>query len=120
MGVEQQLVRHLVGCRFEDISPATIEKQKALFVDTLGGAGGGVRACGIQAMLDVILETGGRPESTLLGQQDKVPSFLAAMGNSFMAHALDFDDMHEDAGIHANVCAVPAAPAVAESVCGVR
>ena len=120
MGVEQQLVRHLVGCRFEDISPATIEKQKALFVDTLGVAVGGIRASGIQAMLDVILETGGRPESTLLGQQDKVPSFLAAMGNSFMAHALDFDDMHEDAGIHANVCVVPAALAVAEKLGGVR
>lgn len=120
MGVEQQLVRHLVECRFEDIPPATIEKQKALFVDTLGVAVGGIRASGIQAMLDVILETGGRPESTLLGQKDKVPSFLAAMGNSFMAHALDFDDMHEDAGIHANVCVVPAALAVAEKLGGIK
>ena len=119
MGVEQELVSHLVGCRFEDIPPLTIEKQKALFVDTLGVAVGGVRASGVQAMLDVITEAGGRPEATLVGRKDKVPSFLAAMGNSFMAHALDFDDMHEDAGIHANVCVIPAALAVAEKVGGI-
>jgi len=119
MGVEQELVRHLVECRFEDIPPATIEKQKTLFVDTLGVAVGGVRASGVQAMLDVITETGGRPESTLVGRKEKVPAFLAAMGNTFMAHALDFDDMHEDAGIHANVCAIPAALAVAEKLGGI-
>ena len=120
MGVEKELVRHLVGCRFEDIPPVTIEKQKALFVDTLGVAVGGVRASGVQAMLDVITEAGGRPEATLIGRKDKVPSFLAAMGNSFMAHALDFDDMHEEAGIHANVCVIPAALAVAEKMGGIN
>lgn len=120
MGVEQELVRHLVECRFADIPPATIEKQKALFIDTLGVAVGGVRASGVQAMLDVITEAGGRPESTVIGRKEKAPSFLAAMGNTFMAHALDFDDMHEDAGIHANVCVIPAALAVAEKIGGIN
>jgi 2-methylcitrate dehydratase PrpD len=116
MGVEQELVRHLVQCRIEDIPPETIRRQKLFFADTIGVAVGGVGAPGVQPVIDMIVETGGRPESSLLLRGEKVPSFLAALGNTFMAHALDFDDMHEEAGIHANVCVIPAALAVAEKI----
>jgi 2-methylcitrate dehydratase PrpD len=119
MAVLENIVEHLVKIRFEDIPKRTVEKQKDLLIDTLGVAIAGSKAPGVAQILDLLKEIGGREESSVLSGGGKSPAFLAAMANSLMAHAVDFDDMHEKAGIHANVCVIPAALAMAERVGGV-
>ncbi|HEM61672.1 MAG TPA: MmgE/PrpD family protein, partial [Chloroflexi bacterium] len=49
----------------------------------------------------------------------KAPAPLAALANGSMAHALDFEDVHDNAPVHPNAATVPAALAVAESMGGV-
>jgi 2-methylcitrate dehydratase PrpD len=119
MPVIDGLVKHLSETTFEDIPEGTIEKQKDLLIDTIGVALGGAKAPGVREVIDLLKGMGGKKESTILVDGGKVPSVHAAMANSLMAHSLDFDDMHEKAGIHANVCVIPAALAVAESMGGV-
>lgn len=115
----EDIVAYLAKTKFEDIPKQTVEKQKDLFIDTLGVAIAGANAPGVREMVGVLRETGGKEEATIIAHGGKYPSFQAAMANSLMAHSFDFDDMHEQAGIHANVCVVPAALAMAERMGGV-
>ena len=114
----EDIVKHLARASFESIPQETVEKQKDLLIDTLGVALPGSKAGGVGEVVDLLREMGGKEESSVLVFGGKLPSFHAAMANSLMSHALDFDDMHEEAGIHANVCVVPAALAMAEKVGG--
>lgn len=116
MSALDEIAGYLAKVKFEDIPRTTVERQKELVVDTLGVAAAGVRAPGVKDVLEFAKDSGGKPESSLLMDGAKVPCFSAAMVNAFMMHALDFDDMHEAAGLHANVCVLPAALAMAERV----
>jgi 2-methylcitrate dehydratase PrpD len=119
MTVVEEIAKYLVGTKFQDIPEQTIEKQKDLLIDTIGVALGGSKAPGVREVIDLLKGMGGKKESTILVDGGKVPSVHAAMANSLMAHSLDFDDMHEEAGIHANVSVIPAALAMAESTGGI-
>jgi 2-methylcitrate dehydratase PrpD len=119
MPVIDEIVKHLKETTFEDIPQETVEKQKDLLIDTIGVALGGAKAPGVREVINLLKGMGGKKEATILVDGGKVPSVHAAMANSLMAHSLDFDDMHEKAGIHANVSVIPAALAMAESVGGV-
>lgn len=114
MSAIDEIVKYIRETTFEDIPEETVERQKDLLIDTLGVALAGSKAPGVREVIDLLKGIGGKKESTLLVDGGKVPSFHAAMANSLMAHSLDFDDMHERAGIHANVCVIPAALAMAE------
>jgi 2-methylcitrate dehydratase PrpD len=114
-----KIVKHLTNVKFEDIPKKTVEKQKEFIIDTLGVAVAGSAAPEVAQIVEFLREIGGREEARILNHRMKSPAFLAAMANTLMAHAFDFDDMHEKAGIHANVCVIPAALAMAERVGGV-
>jgi len=119
MPVIDEIVKHIKETTFEDIPQETVEKQKDLLIDTIGVALGGAKAPGVREVINLLKGMGGKKEATILVDGGKVPSVHAAMANSLMAHSLDFDDMHEKAGIHANVSVIPTALAMAESVGGV-
>jgi 2-methylcitrate dehydratase PrpD len=116
MSAIDEIAVHLAKVTFEDIPGATVERQKELIVDTLGVAAAGARAPGVKDVLEFVKDSGGNPESSLLMDGGKVPCSSATLANAFMMHALDFDDMHEAAGLHANVCVLPAALAAAEKM----
>jgi len=119
MSAMEAIVKYLAEADFKDIPEQTVKKQKELLIDTLGVAVAGSKAQGVESVVDLFDEIGGKAESTLLVFGRKLPCLHAAMANSLMAHSLDFDDMHEPAGVHANVCVVPPALAAAERVGGV-
>jgi 2-methylcitrate dehydratase PrpD len=116
MPLIDEVVKHLEKTTFEDIPQETVEKQKDLLIDTIGVALGGAKAPGVKEVVDLLKGMGGKKEATILVDGGKLPAIHAAMANSLMAHSLDFDDMHEKAGIHANVSVIPAALAAAESM----
>jgi 2-methylcitrate dehydratase PrpD len=60
-------------------------------------------------------EVGGSPQSTVLCFGHKLPAMNAALVNSMMIHALDLDDLHDDAIVHPSCCQIPVALAVAEA-----
>lgn len=119
MSVIDEIVQHVRKTTFDDIPKNTIERQKDFLIDTLGVALAGAKAPGVREVIDLLREMGGKKESTVLVYGDKLPSFHAAMANSLMVHSLDFDDMHERAGIHANVSVIPACLAMVERIGGV-
>ena len=96
--------------------PDDVTRSTRLFVlDTLGVLAGGARAPGIAELRTTIgrLEAGDGPATVLIGG-DKVSAPAAALVNGSSAHALDFDDTHDEGRIHAFSVVLPAALAAAE------
>ena len=92
---------------------------KAFILDTVGLMGAGAKAPGCNEVLSQLAEWGGRAEATLIARGIKIPAPYAAMGNSLVAHAFDFDDTHERGDMHAYAVVLPAALAAAERSGGV-
>ena len=109
------IVDHLTGTTFNDLPEAVIDGAKRFILDSVGVAIAGSSAPGCREVADLVKEWGGKPEATLLIYGGKVPSPSAAMANSMMMHALDFDDALDESALHAHISVLPAALAVAES-----
>ena len=112
------LARHVVDVSFDRLPPETINGTKMSFLDSTGTLIVGSTAPGCKEIADQVFEWGGKPESTVLMRGGKVPTHNAALVNSAMARAIDFDDaMHK--GMHLSASLVPTAIAVAERRGGV-
>jgi 2-methylcitrate dehydratase PrpD len=102
------------GLTFADLPLAAIAAARLNVYDTLACALAGFRAPGVQEVLDVVRDWGGKNESHVLWTDLCVPAPNAAWVNSIMAHACDFDDTHDKAILHGGISVVPAAVAAAE------
>ena len=120
---EADIVHHLaaaaVGADYATLSVDAVEAAKKSILDTLGVilAASGVEPA-VRGLIDLVRETGGRPEASVLAFGDRVPAVMAAFANGALAHCLDFDDQ-TPWGQHSGSSVVPAAFAVAERRGGV-
>lgn len=114
------LAAHVTGARLEDIPDDAIAADKRDVLDTFGVMLGGSGAPGIAELARVTQRWGGLEESSLLALGGKMPAHHAALVNSAMGHALDFDDTLDHGGnIHPGTSVLAASLALAESVGGV-
>jgi len=113
--VAYDLATYAVKASFPDLSESTLRISKKFILDTIGLMIAGSAASGCGEVASYINDIGGKQESTVFMFGHKVPSFHAAFVNAMMGHALDYDDTHEEAIVHANVTILPSALAVAES-----
>jgi len=114
------IAEHASGLTYGGIEGKAVEMAKRSLIDGLGVIlAASTLGEGCEAFVSMALSTGGKGESTVIGFGDKVPSFMAAFANGSMAHALDFEDTHDEAKVHPNAASIPAALAVAEAVGGV-
>lgn len=117
------LVHHLadavVHTRYAKLPADAVEAAKKSILDTLGVilAASGMEPA-VQGVVDLVRESGGRPESSVLAFGGKAPAIMAAFANGAMAHCLDYDDQ-TPWGQHASSSIIPAAFAVAERKGGV-
>ncbi len=93
---------------------------KKSILDTLGVilAASGMEPA-VQAIGEIVAETGGRQECTVLGFGGRAPALMAAMANGALAHCLDYDDQ-TPWGQHTASSIVPAVFAVAERRGGIH
>jgi 2-methylcitrate dehydratase PrpD len=104
----------VVNARYEDLPEDAVDAAKKSILDTLGvclGASGKEPA--VRGFIELVQETGGRAESSILGFGSRVPAASAAFANGTLAHALDYDDQ-TPWGAHPDSSAVTATFAVAE------
>ncbi|MBI2527524.1 MAG: MmgE/PrpD family protein [Candidatus Rokubacteria bacterium] len=83
-------------------------------MDTIGVAIGGRDAAGIVEARGLVRAWGGKPEATLWGSRDRVPSPHAVLVNASASRALDFDDVFDAIPFHPSAYLVPAAVAAGE------
>ena len=110
------LAKYIFETNYENLPRNVAEVTKKSLLDGIGVTlGAGTLGEGCRAFVDLAIQGGGKKESTIIGFNTKVPSYMAAFANGSMAHALDFEDAHEGALVHSNAATIPAALAVAES-----
>ncbi len=114
------LAKFVAETRYEDLPFRVLKMTKLSLLDALGvtlAASGQSGEC--QPFIDLAIDSGGKKESTIIGFHDQVPAPMAAFANGSMAHALDFEDTHDEALVHPNAASIPAALAVAEALGGI-
>jgi 2-methylcitrate dehydratase PrpD len=114
MNVAEEITATAHGMGFSDIPAPTVRRAKLFFIDTLGVALAGRNAEGVENVARLVAQWGGKPEATMLFSGRRAPCHMAALVNALMAHARDYDDLHEAGGAHVNVSVVPAALAAAQ------
>jgi 2-methylcitrate dehydratase PrpD len=106
--------KFVADARYEDLPEQAIEGAKKTILDTLGVtlAASGMEPA-VRALVELLQQGGGSPESTVLGFGGKLPAISAAFANGSMAHCLDFDDQ-TPWGAHAASSIIPSVFAIAE------
>jgi 2-methylcitrate dehydratase PrpD len=113
------LVDHLLAARDTGLPEPSRGRSAELIVDVLGAALAAHDAAGMPGVRAVVTGWGGRPEATIIGTRHRVPAPSAVLVNAALARALELDDVHERALVHASATIVPVALAVAERLGGV-
>jgi 2-methylcitrate dehydratase PrpD len=100
--------------KYEHIGTAAVAAAKNSLLDTLGVclAGSGLEPAA-RGAIELVRESGGRPEASVLGFGGRVPAIMAAFANGTLAHVLDYDDL-TPWGQHAGSSVIPAVLAIAE------
>jgi 2-methylcitrate dehydratase PrpD len=88
------LCARLAAARPADLSAAARHAARRGVLDWIGCALAASRNPTITTLVDVLQETGGRPQATVLGRSLKLGLLDAPLANGQMGHLLDFDDTH--------------------------
>lgn len=114
-GLTMRFAEHVASLRYEDLPEAVREKATLILRD---GVGNEIAASAISepanAVIDLVKEWGGAPQSTIVGHGMKVPAPNAALVNAMLGHGIELDDAHGTGLIKAGSVLVPSAFAVAE------
>ena len=108
------LADHFVALTVADIPQKLIDDSKTLVLDYLGVALAGSQTDSGRIGCRFVVETGGRPDATLIGDGRRVPAIHAALANAISSHSVELDDVDVLALFHFSPPVVSAALAVAE------
>ncbi len=109
------LARHVAKTNFDTLPPRVVKLTKLFILDTMGTMIAGSSMPGCKPLVDLLKEWGGKPESSIPVFGGALPAPEAVLANSSMAHALDLDDLHDEAVVHAAQCQVPTGLAMVEA-----
>ena len=112
MSLARLLAEYTLQTPASDVTDAAIAACKRLVVDTVGVSIAAAGAPGISEVHDRMKAWGGAPEASALVFGTKLPVPSAAFLNSVMAHALDYDDLHDPSALHISSVVFPVVLAV--------
>jgi 2-methylcitrate dehydratase PrpD len=114
-----RLAELIAAAAFTDLGPDAVRMTRLSLLDGLGVT---LAATGIEPSTVPFARLAGLDGAgpcTVLGHGLRAPAPMAAFANGAAAHALDFEDTHDQALVHPNAAAIPALLALAESEEGV-
>jgi 2-methylcitrate dehydratase PrpD len=88
------LCNHLASAQFSDLTPQAVHAARRGVLDWIGCALAGSTHRTVTTLLDVLRETSGRPQATVLGRKLRLGLLDAPLANGTMGHVLDYDDTH--------------------------
>ncbi len=110
----ERIAAWTAGLRYEDVRAPVVKAAKRLLLDTIAVAWAGSGAPGINALQRMVVRQGGASDSCVWTTPNRLAAPQAAFLNGAMAAALDFDSVHDEATVHADIVVVPAVMAIAE------
>ena len=112
-GIEEEFVNYILNAKYQDLPAGVIDTAKHMILTIIGTSIAGATLEGCEALVEQTKGWGGKEEASILLYGGKVPAHNAALVNSYMARALDFDDGIRP-GMHVGASAVPAALSASE------
>jgi len=111
------IAKYVRETRFSNLPQEAIDSAKLHLLDAIGIMLGAYRTghALIQGLIELVTESGGKEEATIVGLGEKTSCPDATMTNSVLANFLDFSDGHFTGG-HINDRLVPVTLAAAERV----
>lgn len=100
------LCRMALRTQYDDLPADAVRHAKETLLDAMGVTIGGSAMEGIPAIVDLVKERGGRPDTPLPFYGGRVPAHEAALAMGPMPRAMDCGDLHEEAG-HVTEYVVP-------------
>ncbi|MBN2577706.1 MAG: MmgE/PrpD family protein [Pirellulales bacterium] len=114
MSLARLLADYAIKTPAGEVTEAAVQACKKVVLDTLGVSLAAWNAPGIPGVYRQLCRWGGAEEATVLVYGAKLPGPAAAYVNSAMAHALDYDDIHDPAALHIMSVVLPVALAAGE------
>ncbi|MBZ7948384.1 MmgE/PrpD family protein [Campylobacter sp. RM9929] len=114
MFYSEKFADFITKLNFNDIPQNVIQRAKELMLDSLGTA---LAAHKEECVLNALsaLKTSG--DTVVWGQKEKIDAINATMINTIASHALDFDDTHTEAILHASAFLTPLCLSYGFSIC---
>ena len=111
---EGKIIEFLSDVSWEKLPGSVVDEAKRAILDTLGCMIAGVDTPIGRGLFKLCARFASQHGSTVIGFEEPVVHFIAAMCNSFLANAHDADDGHRLSRLHAGGVIIPTAMAVAE------
>lgn len=115
-GLSRKLCETTAAIRYEDLPDDVIRNVKLLVLDTLGIIAAGRAAPGIDILHARLQRWEKTGSATALTGKLRLSPPSAALANGATAHALDFDDIHDEARVHTSSVLIPTLLATAEDL----
>lgn len=110
MGITQNLAKYCHGLKFRQLPEEVIDRVKYFFLDFIGVACRGSKEDSSQSMFRFVRETGsGNRGGVIIGTKERAPFVYAALANGTSSHAIEMDDVNNEASLHPGVVVFPAA-----------
>ena len=119
-GLSRKLCEAAAAIRYEDLPADVVHTVKLLILDTLGIIAAGRNAPGIDILHARLQRWEAAGSATALNGKLRLSPPNAALANGASGHALDFDDIHDEARVHTSCVLLPALMATAEDIGGVN
>jgi len=92
MSVARDLAKYAISVTFQELPPNVVHQTKRLVLDTLGCAVGGYPSEVSRITQELIKESGGPEEATVIGSGIKTSCLNATLANGAMVRYLDYND----------------------------
>ena len=117
MGITQELAKYCSGLKFRQLPEEVIDRVKYFFLDFIGVACRGSREDSSQSMYRFVREMDrGAKNGVIIGTKERAPYLYAALANGTSSHAIEMDDVNNEASLHPGVVIFPSALATCEMV----
>ena len=115
MGITQDLVKYCSGLKFHQLSEEVIDRVKYFFLDFIGVACRGSQENSSRSMYQFIQEIAPyRQGGVIIGTKGRTPFAYAALANGTSSHAIEMDDVNNEASLYPGVVVFPSTLATGE------
>jgi 2-methylcitrate dehydratase PrpD len=117
MGITQELATYCLGLKFRQLSEEVIDRVKYLFLDFIGVACRGSQEDSSKSVYRFIREMDFvKRGGVIIGTRERAPFNYSALANGVSSHAIEMDDVNNEASLHPGVVVFPSALATGETV----
>jgi 2-methylcitrate dehydratase PrpD len=119
MSITQELTEYCYDLKFRQLPGEVIDRAKYFFLDFIGVACRGSQEDSSKSIYRFIRKMGhDRQGGVIIGTKDRAFHSYSALANGTSAHAIEMDDVNNEASLHPGVVVFPAALATSEMVGG--